>query len=40
MNPASLLPGLGPDLVQRLPEAERAVAGGEFGVEHEPVLVA
>jgi hypothetical protein len=35
-----LLPGLRPDLVQRLPEAERTIAGGELRVEHEPVLVA
>jgi hypothetical protein len=27
-------------LVQRLPKAERPVAGGEFGIKHEPVLVA
>ena len=35
----SLLLGLGPDLVQRLPEAERPVAGGELGIEREAVLV-
>src|SRR3954465_11544738 len=39
VHPAPLLPGLGPDLVQRLPEAQRSVAGGELGIEHEPVLV-
>src|SRR5947209_5503367 len=39
VHPAPLLPGLGPDLVQRLPEAQRPVAGGELGIEHEPVLV-
>src|SRR3954454_6556809 len=38
--PAPLLPGLGPDLVQRLPEAQGPVAGGELGIELQPVLVA
>src|SRR5436190_161974 len=37
VHPAALLPGLGPDLVQRLPEAERAVAGRQLGTEGEPV---
>src|SRR3712207_2888608 len=32
--------GLRPDLVQRLPEAERPVAGGEFRIEREAVRVA
>jgi hypothetical protein len=40
VNPAPLLPGGGPDLARRLPEAERAVAGGEPGIDHEAVLVA
>jgi hypothetical protein len=42
VDPAALLPGLGPDLVQRLPEAQRAVAGGEeLGIGGgEAVLVA
>jgi hypothetical protein len=35
-----LSPGAGPDLAQRLPEAERPVAGGELGRKREPVLVA
>jgi hypothetical protein len=39
MNPAALLPGLGPDLVQRLPEAQGPIAGGELGIEHKTVLV-
>ena len=29
MHPASLLTGLGPDLADRLPEAERAIGDGE-----------
>jgi hypothetical protein len=37
---ASLLPGRRPDLVQRLPEAERLVAGGELGRDLQAVLVA
>jgi hypothetical protein len=40
VDPASLLPGPGPDLVQRLPETKGAVAGGELGVKGEAVLVA
>jgi len=35
-----LLSGFGPDLVQRLPEAQAAVAGGELGVDSQAVLVA
>ena len=35
-----MLPGLGPDLVQRLPEAQGTVTGGELGCKREPVLVA
>src|SRR5439155_16307780 len=34
VHPAPLLPGLGPDLVQRLPEAQRPVAGGELGMSY------
>jgi hypothetical protein len=40
VNPAALLPGFGPDLVQRLPEAQAAIAGGELGVDLQAVLVA
>src|SRR4051812_13209200 len=40
VHPAPLLPGLGPDLVQRLPEAQGPIAGGELGTELQPVLVA
>ena len=31
MHPASLLTGLGPDLADRLPEAERAIGDGDLG---------
>ncbi len=34
-----MVAGLGPDLVQRLPEAERTIAGGEFGIQLQAVLV-
>jgi hypothetical protein len=37
---AALLPRLGPDLVQRLPEPQTTVAGGELGVHLQAVLVA
>src|SRR3954454_1185388 len=40
VHPTPLLPGLWPDLVQRLPEAERAVAGRQLGIDDQPVLVA
>ena len=36
---AALLSGFGPDLVQRLPEPQTAVAGGELGVHLQAVLV-
>lgn len=31
--------GLGPDLVQRLPEAKRTITGGKFGVQLQAVLI-
>lgn len=31
MHPAALVPGAGKDLVERLPEAERAIADGNIG---------
>ena len=34
-----MLLGPGPDLVQGLPKAERPVAGGKLGVEHQAILV-
>ncbi len=37
---AALLPGFGPDFVQRLPEPQTAVASGELGVDLQAVLVA
>jgi hypothetical protein len=37
---AALLPSLRPDFVQRLPEPQTAVAGGELRVHHHAVLVA
>ena len=37
---ASLLARLGTDFVQRLPEPEAAVAGGELGVHLQAILVA
>ena len=35
VHPAPLVPGRGEDRLQRLPEAERAVAGGQFGRDGE-----
>ena len=37
---AALVARLGPDFVQRLPEAEATVAGGELRVDSQAVLVA
>jgi len=37
---AALLPGFGPDFIQRFPEPQATVAGGEFGLDSQAVLVA
>ena len=36
MNPAALVPGAGKDLLDRLPEAERAIADGKVRRDLEP----